>query len=96
MINRGGEKIYSIEVEDVISSHPEVLEVAAVGVADELYGEVVKAVVIPVHGNTLKAEDIISWASERLAKFKVPRFVEFRDSLPRNAAGKVVKSSLRE
>lgn len=96
MINRGGEKVYSIEVEDVIASHPDVLEVAAVGVPDDLYGEVVKVFVVPVLGKILREQDIITWAAERLAKYKVPKFVEFRIELPRNPGGKVKKKLLKE
>jgi long-chain acyl-CoA synthetase len=94
MINRGGEKIYSTEVEDVISSHPLVLEAAAVGVPDELYGEVVKAYVVPVQGKTIQIDEIVEWASARLAKYKVPKYIEIADTLPRNAGGKVLKRLL--
>ncbi|MCF8567951.1 acyl--CoA ligase [Alicyclobacillus tolerans] len=95
MINRGGEKIYSTEVEDVISSHPDVLDVAAVAEPDPVYGEVVKVFVVPVQGKVLEAANIVHWTESRLAKYKVPKYVEFVSMLPRNAGGKVIKRALR-
>ncbi|MHB1128032.1 MAG: class I adenylate-forming enzyme family protein [Bacillota bacterium] len=95
MINRGGEKVYSVEVENILYNHPKVLEVAVVGVPDDVYGEAVKAVVVPRPGITMEAGEVRDWVSQHLAKFKVPRYVEFMDLLPRNPAGKVIKGELR-
>jgi long-chain acyl-CoA synthetase len=95
MINRGGEKIYCVEVEDVLCAHPAVLEAAVVGVADAIYGEAVKACVVPRAGATVDPEDVRRWVGARLAKFKVPREVAVLDTLPRNPNGKVIKSALR-
>ncbi len=95
MINRGGEKIYSIEVEHVLHDHPAILEAAVVAAPDAVYGEVVKAVVAFRPGNTLTSEDVKAWVAARLAKFKVPAHVEFIDSLPRNLNGKLMKAQLR-
>jgi long-chain acyl-CoA synthetase len=95
MINRGGEKIYCVEVEDVLCAHPAVLEAAVVGVADPIYGEAVKACVVARAGATVDAEDLRRWVGARLAKFKVPRQVAVLDALPRNPNGKVIKSALR-
>lgn len=95
MINRGGEKIFCVEVEDVLYSHPKVLEAAVVGVPDEIFGEQVKAIVIPRPGQSPDEEEIRRWVAERLADYKVPRFVEFHDQLPRNPGGKVLKSLLK-
>lgn len=95
MINRGGEKIYCVEVEDVLCAHPAVLEAAVVGVADAIYGEAVKACVVPRAGATVDTEDLRRWVGARLAKFKVPREVAVLDTLPRNPNGKVIKSALR-
>jgi long-chain acyl-CoA synthetase len=95
MINRGGEKIYCVEVEDVLGTHPDVLEAAVVGVADPVYGEAVKACVIPRPGRSLDPAALRAWVEARLAKFKVPRDVEVRESLPRNPNGKVIKAELR-
>ena len=95
MINRGGEKIYCVEVEEVLYSHPAVMEAAVVGVPDPVYGESVKACVVPKPGAHIEPEEIRAWVRERLAKFKVPRDVEVLDALPRNPNGKVIKSALR-
>jgi long-chain acyl-CoA synthetase len=95
MINRGGEKIYSLEVENVICDNPKVLEVAVVGVPDPVMGEVVKACVGLKPGVNATEEEIKDFCAGRLADYKVPKFVEFMDSLPRNPAGKVSKPELR-
>jgi acyl-CoA synthetase (AMP-forming)/AMP-acid ligase II len=95
MIIRGGENIFSLEVENVISSYPKVLEVAVVGVPDKFLGEAVKAVVVLRPGETADEEEIKRFCSKRLADYKVPKYVEFLDSLPRNPAGKAIKGSLK-
>ncbi|WP_309229803.1 AMP-binding protein [Blastococcus sp. TML/M2B] len=97
MINRGGENVYSVEVENALTAHPDVLEVAVVGVPDPVMGEKVGAVVLPRPG---APEDfvpsLIAFARERLADYKVPQFVRvLDDALPRNAGGKVLKTTLR-
>jgi long-chain acyl-CoA synthetase len=98
MINRGGENVYSVEVENALAAHPDVLEVAVVGVPDPVMGEKVGAVVLPKPGVT--ADDLVpslsAFARERLADFKCPQFVRVLEGpLPRNAGGKVLKSPLR-
>jgi acyl-CoA synthetase (AMP-forming)/AMP-acid ligase II len=95
MINRGGEKIYSLEVENLIFNYPKVLEVAVVGAPDSVLGEAVKAVIALKPGETASEEEIRKFCAEHLADYKVPKFIEFVDSLPRNPAGKVVKAELR-
>ncbi len=95
MINRGGEKIFSLEVENVISRYPKVLEVAAVGVPDKYFGEALKVVIVLRPGQTADEEEIKTFCSQHLADFKVPKYIEFSDSLPRNPAGKVVKGDLK-
>ena len=95
MINRGGEKIFSLEVENLIFKYPKVMEVAVVGVPDRVFGEAVKAVIALKQGETATDEEIRKFCAEHLADFKVPKFVEFVVSLPRNPAGKVVKAELR-
>jgi long-chain acyl-CoA synthetase len=95
MINRGGEKIYSLEVENVINSYPKVLEVAIVGVPDKVMGEAVKAVIALKTGEKGGEEEIKQFCAEHLANYKVPKYVEFVESLPRNPAGKVIKGQLR-
>ncbi|MBI4012259.1 MAG: acyl--CoA ligase [Candidatus Rokubacteria bacterium] len=95
MINRGGEKVYCVEVEEVLCGHPGVLEAAVVGVPDPVYGETVKACVVPRPGGRLDPDDVREWVRARLAKFKAPEQVEVRAALPRNPNGKVVKALLR-
>jgi len=95
MIIVAGENVYPIEVENVISALPQVLEVAAVGAPHHVLGEVVKAVVVLHPGAQLTERDIKRVCMEKLASFKVPQIVEFRDALPRNASGKVVKRELQ-
>jgi long-chain acyl-CoA synthetase len=96
LINRGGEKIFSIELENVIFSHPKVEEVAVVGVPDELFGEQVKAVIVPKEGVTVDGEEIRNYVRDRLADFKVPKYVSIVRELPRNPGGKVIKAKLRD
>jgi len=96
LINRGGEKIFSIELENVIFSHPKVEEVAVVGVPDELFGEQVKAVIVPKEGVTVEGDEIRNYVRDRLADFKVPKYVSIVRELPRNPGGKVIKAKLRE
>jgi long-chain acyl-CoA synthetase len=97
MINRGGENVYSVEVENALAEHPDVLEVAVVGVADPVMGEKVGAVVLPREGaGENLVPSLIAFARERLADYKVPQFVRvLGDPLPRNASGKVLKTTLR-
>jgi acyl-CoA synthetase (AMP-forming)/AMP-acid ligase II len=95
MINRGGEKIYSQEVENLIFNYPKVLEVAVVGVPDTVLGEAVKAVIALKEGEWATGDEIKEFCKEHLADFKVPKYVEFVSSLPRNPAGKLIKAELR-
>jgi long-chain acyl-CoA synthetase len=95
MIVSGGENIYSTEVEDALSSHPAVEEVAVFGVPDPRWGESVYAVVFARRSVT--ADDLVAHCRERIAGFKVPRCIELRtDPLPKSAAGKILKRQLRE
>jgi acyl-CoA synthetase (AMP-forming)/AMP-acid ligase II len=97
MINRGGENVYCVEVENVLAAAPGVFEVAVVGVPDEMMGEKVGAVLVPNPGSTLDADAVLGYARERLADFKVPQYVSLRDEpLPRNPSGKVLKPVLRK
>jgi len=96
MIISGGENIYAAEVEEVIFSHPGVVEAAVVGVPDSQWGESVKAVVVVRKGENVTEEGIIAHCKKNLASYKKPKTVEFTDELPRNASGKVLKYKLRE
>ena len=95
MIISGGENIYPAEIEDVLYRHPKILEAAVIGVYDEVWGEAVMAVVVPKPGEELTREEVIDWCAEHLAGYKKPKYVEFMEALPRNAAMKVVKGELR-
>lgn len=96
VIITGGENVSSIEVEDVVFSHPAVAEVAVIGVPDEKWGELVTALVVTAPDEQVTAEEIIAHCRGRLAGFKIPKRVEFRDAIPRTATGKIQKFKLRE
>lgn len=96
MIISGGENIYPAEVENAVYGHPDVAEVAIIGVPDDKWGETVKAVVAPKPGTNPSEADIIAFARERIAGFKAPKSVDFIEALPRNASGKILKRQLRE
>ncbi|HOF78653.1 MAG TPA: class I adenylate-forming enzyme family protein [Smithellaceae bacterium] len=94
MINRGGENVYPVEVENIIYLHPKVLEVAVYGVQDKIMGEKVAAAVVAVPGTTPTAEEIKAFCEDKLAKYKIPEYIIFTASLPKNAGGKVIKEQL--
>ena len=96
MIIRGGENIYPREIEEVLYTHPGVLECAVIGVPHEVRGEEVLAVLAPKPGAELDEEELKAWAGERLAAFKVPRRFEIRAELPKTTTGKISKPPLRE
>jgi acyl-CoA synthetase (AMP-forming)/AMP-acid ligase II len=96
MIISGGENVSSKEVEEVIFRHPAVQEVAVIGVPDEEWGESIKALVALKPGLTATEQEIIDYCMDSLSSFKKPRTVEFMDELPKNPAGKVLKSELRQ
>lgn len=96
MIISGAENIYPAEVESAIFGHPDVAEVAVIGVPDDKWGEAVKAIVVVRPGAKADAASILEFARSRIAAFKAPKSVDFVDVLPRNASGKVLKRILRE
>jgi len=96
VIITGGENVSSIEVEDVLFSHPAVAEVAVIGVPSEKWGETIKALVVVADGEETTEADLIAWCKERAAGYKAPTSVEFRDVLARTATGKLQKFKLRE
>jgi acyl-CoA synthetase (AMP-forming)/AMP-acid ligase II len=96
MIISGGENVYPAEVENAIFGHPDVLEVAVIGVPDEKWGEAVKAICVPKPGQTIDEASVIAWARERVAGFKVPKSVDTIAELPRNPSGKILRRELRE
>jgi acyl-CoA synthetase (AMP-forming)/AMP-acid ligase II len=95
MIISGGENIYPAEIEGVLAGHPDVADVAVIGVPDDTWGESVKAIVIRRPGSELTAEQLIGWAQQRLAGYKRPRSVDFVEAIPRNPSGKILKKELR-
>lgn len=95
MIISGGENVYPAEVESAIYGHPDVLEVAVIGVPDSRWGEAVKAVCVPKPGATIDPDSIIYWSRERIAGFKVPKSIDIISALPRNASGKILRKDLR-
>jgi fatty-acyl-CoA synthase len=94
MIISGGENVFPAEVEDVIAQHPGVVEAAVIGVPDAEFGQRLKAFVVPRAGAQLGADDVRDHVRANLARFKVPREVEFVETLPRNATGKVMRRHL--
>lgn len=96
MIIRGGFNVYPREIEEVLMTHPAISLVAVLGVADEEHGEEIKAFIVPAPGQAPTTGEIIAWSKEQLAAYKYPRLVEFRDSLPMTATGKILKKELRQ
>ncbi|MBI5059195.1 AMP-binding protein [candidate division KSB1 bacterium] len=96
LINKGGFRVYSREVEDVLEGLPHIREVAVVGIADTLYGEEVKACVVLKDGATISPSEIIEYAKERLAMYKCPKIVKFYKELPHEAGGKILRSDLKD
>lgn len=96
MLISGGVNIYPREIEEVLYSHPGVLDVAVIGVPDPVWGESVKAIVVPREGANLTEETIIEFCEGKLAGYKKPKSVDFVDELPRNPSGKILKTVLRD
>ena len=95
MIVSGGENVYPAEVENALMKHPGIADVAVIGVPDDKWGEVGKAMVVKADGEDPSEPDILAFAREHLAGFKTPKTVDFVDSIPRNPSGKVLKKELR-
>ncbi|CAB3392982.1 conserved protein of unknown function [Kyrpidia spormannii] len=95
MIITGGENVYPVEVEQVLYRHPKIREAAVVGIPDDRWGESVKAVVAVKEGESLTLEELRAFCDGKLARYKIPRVLEVVEALPRNAAGKVLKTVLR-
>jgi long-chain acyl-CoA synthetase len=96
MIITGGENVFPRELEEVLYTHPGVLEAAVIGVPDPTWGETPRAVIVPRTGATLDARELIAFCRERVAHYKCPTCVDFRDDLPKSPSGKVLKRALRE
>jgi acyl-CoA synthetase (AMP-forming)/AMP-acid ligase II len=96
MIITGGENVYPREIEEVLYTHPRILEAAVIGLPDREWGERIHAVVVPKKGQTLTEEEVIQYCKDHIASFKKPKSVAFMEALPRSPAGKVLKRVLRE
>ena len=96
MVVSGGENIYPAEVESALFGHPAIADVAVIGVPDDRWGEAVKAIVVKKPGAEVTPAELIAWARERIAGYKLPKSVDFVDALPRNPTGKILKRELRE
>ncbi|MCH8977747.1 MAG: long-chain fatty acid--CoA ligase [Armatimonadetes bacterium] len=96
VIIAGGFNIYPDEVDDVLTSHPAVLESGTIGVPDEKRGETVKSFVVLAAGRSATAEELVAYCRQELAAYKIPRQIEFRDSLPKSAALKILRRELRD
>jgi acyl-CoA synthetase (AMP-forming)/AMP-acid ligase II len=96
VIISGGENVSSIEVEDALFSHPDVAEVAVIGIPDEKWGELVMGLVVKTAGSTLTQDELIAYTKTKLAGYKCPKRIEFRNELARTATGKLQKFKLRE
>jgi acyl-CoA synthetase (AMP-forming)/AMP-acid ligase II len=94
MVVRGGMNVYADDVEAVLQAHPDVVEAAVVGVPHEVLGEDIAAYVVLRAGATVSKTELQGFAGERLADYKVPRQINYLPALPRNPAGKVLKSRL--
>ena len=97
MVNRGGENVYCVEVENALAAHPAVFEVAVTAVPDSMMGEKVGAVIVPKPGQNPAIAEILAFARTQLADFKVPQYIVLRTAaLPRNPGGKVIKKQVRQ
>lgn len=96
MVVTGGENVYPVEVEKVITGHPAILEAAVIGVPDEKFGEALLAVCALTPGCRLSADELIEYCRDKIAGYKIPRQLKLMDELPRNPSGKILKTVLRE
>jgi malonyl-CoA/methylmalonyl-CoA synthetase len=95
IIKSGGYKLSALEIENKLLAHPDIAEVAVVGIADRTWGEAVAAVVALKGDGDMTVEDLKSWCDGKLSSYKIPKQLRVVDALPRNAMGKVVKPSLK-
>ncbi|TNE37673.1 MAG: fatty acid--CoA ligase [Sphingomonadales bacterium] len=96
MIITGGENVYPAEVENALYGHPAVADVAVIGVPDPKWGEAVKAIIVPVEGQSPDPAELIGWVRARIAAYKAPKSIDFRSDLPRNPSGKILRRLLRD
>ena len=96
MVIVGGYNVFPREVDEVLASHPKILEAVSVGLDDPLRGEILKAYIVPKAGEHLTKSEIVAFCRTKLASYKVPRQIEFRDALPRTIVGKILRRHLRD
>jgi long-chain acyl-CoA synthetase len=96
MVIAGGFNIYPREIDEVLYQHPKVLDAVAVGIPDPYRGETLKAYIVLKPGETATGDEIIAFCKEKLAAYKIPKAVEFRESIPKTAVGKILRKILRE
>jgi long-chain acyl-CoA synthetase len=96
MIISGGFNIYPRDIDEALFTHPKILEACAIGVPDEYSGERIKAYIVLKEGETATPEEIIEFCRERLTRYKVPKYIEFTNDLPKSAIGKILRKELRK
>ena len=96
LIVSSGYNINPREIDEVLHEHPKIADAAAVGAPDPRKGEVVRVLIVPKPGETISAEEVAAWCRERLAPYKVPKIIEFRDSLPKTVVGKILRREIRD
>ena len=96
LIIAGGYNIYPVEIDNVLFDHPKILEACTIGIPDSYRGETPKAFIVVTDGDTLTEEEVITFARERLAAYKVPKLIEFVDELPKSSVGKILRRELRD
>jgi acyl-CoA synthetase (AMP-forming)/AMP-acid ligase II len=96
VIVTGGENVYSTEVENILYEHPAILECAVIGVPDEKWGEAIKGIVVLKQDQKATGEEIIQFCKDQIARYKVPKTIDFTDALPRTGSGKIHKKGLRD
>jgi len=96
MILTGGENVYSTEVENILYTHPAILECAVIGVPDQKWGEAVKGIVVLKPSQRVTEQEIIQFCKEKIAHYKAPKSIDFIDALPRTGSGKIQKKGLRD
>ena len=96
LINKGGEKISPIELDNTLAQHPAVGEAVSFAIEDEMYGQDIGVAIVPKEGKKLTEQELISWMKEKVAKFKVPKRVWFTDIMPKTATGKIQRKNVAE
>ena len=95
IIKSGGYKLSALEIESTLLNHANILEVAVIGIEDEVWGETVTAFMVLKAGAMLEYQDVKAWCDKRMSSYKIPRVIKIVDALPRNAMGKVIKPNLQ-